>query len=232
MIEEPPLLTVARNPARLSPERIAYFADAITGWLADCMNGRGAMDAGIKPVAPERPDMSRFVGSALPCRCGPDDNMALVAAVQLAQPGDVIVAATDGFTGSGMLGDLVAGMGRTKGVVAIVTDGAVRDRAGLLAVGLPVYSRALTPNSCVRSGPGTVGLPVIAGGLPVAAGDLVVGDADGVVVVPAGRIDEVAKRLVEVRAAEQRAEIRVAGGATTLPDVEAILASDRVRWVD
>ena len=164
------------------------------------------MDMTIKPLAPELAGMRRFVGIALTCWCGPNDNLALLAAVALAEPGEVVVAASEAFTGAGMAGDLVVGMARNRGVSAIVTDGMVRDRDGIVAVGLPVFCRGVTPNSCVRSGPGTVGLPVVAGGVPVATGDLVLGDADGVVVVPQARLEEVGARLAAVRAAEQRAE--------------------------
>lgn len=232
MIEEPPLLTVARSIERPSAALLAPFQDAITGWLADAMQGRGAMDAAIKPLAPEVAGMRRFVGTALTCWCGPNDNLALMAAVTLAEPGDVVVAATEGFASSGMVGDLVIGMARNKGVAAVVTDGMVRDRDGIVAVGLPVFCRGVTPNSCVRSGPGTVGLPVVAGGIPVASGDLVLGDADGVVVVPRPQLAAVGERLQAIREAERRAEAAVKAGATSRPEIEALLASARVRWLD
>ncbi len=232
MIDEPPRLTIRRRPAAPSAELLRPFLEAPTGWLIDAMAGRGAMDTAIKPLAPEIPAMRRFVGPALTCWCGPNDNLALLAAVSLAEPGDVIVAACEGFTGSGMAGDLVVGMTRNRGAAALVTDGMVRDRDGIVAVGLPVFCRGVTPNSCVRSGPGTVGLPVTAGGVPVATGDLLLGDADGVVVVPQSLLAEVGARLATVRAAEQAAEANVRGGAVTLPEIAEMLGSDQVRWID
>jgi 4-hydroxy-4-methyl-2-oxoglutarate aldolase len=230
MIEEPPLLTIRRRP---SPAAVPHplFRDAPTGWLVDAMDGRGAMDAAIKPLAPEVAGMRRFVGTALTCWCGPNDNLALMAAVSLAEPGDVIVAASEGFGGAGMAGDLVAGMARNRGVAAIVTDGMVRDREGVTAVGMPVFCRGVTPNSCVRSGPGTVGLPIVVGGLPVNAGDLVVGDGDGIVVVPQDRLDDVGRRLASIAAAERDAESAVRAGQMERPEIAALLASDRVRWI-
>ena len=232
MIDEPPLLTIRRRPDAPAAGLLQPFLEAPTGWLIDAMAGRGAMDAAIKPLAAEVLAMRRFVGVALTCWCGPNDNLALLAAVALAEPGHVIVATSEGFAGAGMAGDLVAGMARNRGAVAIVTDGMVRDRDGIVAVGLPVFCRGVTPNSCVRSGPGTVGLPITAGGVPVATGDLILGDADGVVVVPQARLVEVGARLAAVRAAEQVAEAKVRGGATTLPEISELLDSDRVRWVD
>ena len=232
MIDEPPRLTIGRRPPPPAAAALEPFRAAPTGWLIDAMAGRGAMDAAIKPLAPEVAGMRRFVGLALTCWCGPNDNLALLAAVAMAEPGEVVVAATERFAGSGMAGDLVVGMARNRGVAGIVTDGMVRDREGIVGVGLPVFCRGVTPNSCVRSGPGTVGLPIVAGGLPVATGDLVVGDADGVVVVPRARLQEIGTALAAVRAAEQRAEAAVRGGATTLPEITELLASGRVRWLD
>jgi 4-hydroxy-4-methyl-2-oxoglutarate aldolase len=231
MIEDPPLLTIGPRAAPMPAGALDPFRDAPTGWLADAMNGRGAMDAAIKPLAPEIAGMRRFVGLALTCWCGPNDNLALLAAVALVEPGEVIVAASEGFAGAGMSGDLTAGMARNRGAAALVTDGMVRDRDGIVAVGLPVFCRGVTPNSCVRSGPGTVGLPIVAGGVPVATGDLVLGDADGVVVVPQARLAEIGARLAAVRTAEQAAEARVRAGATTLPEISELLASDRVRRI-
>jgi 4-hydroxy-4-methyl-2-oxoglutarate aldolase len=232
MIEDPPLLTVRRRPASPPSELLLPFREAPTGWLVDALAGRGALEAAIKPLAPEVPAMRRFSGVALTCWCGPNDNLALMAAVALAEPGDVVLAATEAFAGAGMAGDLTAAMARNRGVAAIVTDGMVRDHEGIVAVGLPVFCRGVTPNSCVRSGPGTVGLPVVVGGVPVDSGDLVVGDADGVVVVPAAKLAEVGARLGAVRDAERASDAAVRAGAGTLPEIGALLASHRVRWVD
>jgi 4-hydroxy-4-methyl-2-oxoglutarate aldolase len=89
----------------------------------------------------------------------------------------------------------------------------------------------VTPNSCVRSGPGTVGLPVIVGGVAIESGDIVVGDRDGVVVVPRARLDAVLTRLEAVRKAEAALEAKVAGGLTVPSWIEELLGSERIRWV-
>ena len=133
------------------------------------------------------PRCAQFVGPALTCQTGADDNLAILAALVLAEPGDVIVAAADGFSATAVVGDNVTMMAKNKGVVAIVIDGMARDSYGIVPVGLPVFSRGITPNSCVRSGPGKVGLPIVCGGVAVQPGDVVLGDRDGVVVIPQAR---------------------------------------------
>jgi len=108
----------------------------------------------------------------------------------------------------------------------------VRDVAGLQAVGLPVYCIGVSPNSPVRNGPGTVGLPIVVGGVAVAPGDILVGDADGVVVVPRQMAAAVAAKLAMVRAAEAALEAKVKAGLR-LPDFAvALLKSGRVEEIE
>ena len=121
---------------------------------------------------------------------------------------------------------------RNCGGVAFVTDGFVRDVAGIRAVGLPCYASGVTPNSCARSGPGTVGLPIVVGGVAVASGDIVRGDEDGVVVVPRDRIAAVVKRLETVRAAEADLDARVKAGLKMPAAIAALAADGRFREID
>jgi 4-hydroxy-4-methyl-2-oxoglutarate aldolase len=158
--------------------------------------------------------------------------LAILAAIALAEPGDVIVAAGDGFTGTAIVGDNMAAMARNRKVAAIVADGLVRDSAGVVGVGLPMFARGITPNSCVRSGPGRIGLPVVAGGVSVEAGDIVVGDLDGVVVIPRAQLDVVLDRLAAVRRAEAALQEKIAKGLDCPEAVRALLGSDRVRYID
>jgi 4-hydroxy-4-methyl-2-oxoglutarate aldolase len=185
----------------------------------------------IKAVFPNHPGMDRCWGTAITCFCGPDDNLALAAAITLAKPGDVIVCATEGFEHGAVCGDLMAGIARNKGIAALVTDGMVRDGVGLRDMGLPVFARGITPNSCVRSGPGSVGLQVVVGGRAVSPGDIVVADEDGVVTVPLADLATVRARLAEVMAAEAEMLAKVKGGLTSLAWVDAMLESDRVEWL-
>ena len=229
MIEEPPLLTIRRRIQRPDPARLATLAGVQTGNLVDAMDGRGALHYAIKPVDPKR---AAFVGPALTCEPGPSDNLAILAAIAMAEPGDVIVAAGDGFTGTAIVGDNMAAMARNRKVAAIVADGLMRDSPGLIAVGLPMFARGITPNSCVKSGPGRIGLPVVVGDVTVESGDVVVGDLDGVVVIPRAQLDAVLDRLAAVRRAEAALQEKIAKGLDCPEAVRALLGSDRVRYVD
>ena len=229
MIVDPPLLTVRRRFPRPATKRLRALAGVQTGHLVDAMEGRGALDASIKPI---NRDHAIFVGTALTCECGPSDNLAILGALAIAQPGDAIVAAGDAFAGTAIIGDNVAMMARNRGIAALVADGMVRDSPGIIEAKLPVFARGVTPNSCVRSGPGRIGLPIICGGVAIDAGDVVVGDVDGVVVVPRGMLDTVVRRLADVLAAERTLQARIADGLGVLDAIEELMRSDRVRYVE
>ena len=223
MIDDPPLLRMSRDFKRPSAEIVAGFAGAQTGHVVDAMAGSGALHSRIKPLF----ECPSVVGVALTSHSGPADNLGLYASLSLIQPGDVLVASADGHTEAAITGDLLMGMARNLGAGGFVTDGAVRDKAGLLAVGLPIYCAALTPNSPVRNGPGTMGLPVIVGGVAVRSGDIVVADADGVVIVPQEQASAVLAALDRVREAEASMEAKVKAGLGVPEFITAIVNSER-----
>jgi regulator of RNase E activity RraA len=222
MIENPPLLTIHRGWKRPGATLLQGFNGAQTSHLCDAMQGRGALDWRIKPLDPQH---ASFVGPALTAYAYPADIAAMLGALAEAKAGDVIMLACDGFTGTAVIGDLAAGMMRNKGVAAFVTDGLARDRAGIIATGMPLFCMGIQPNSPALNGPGVVGAPVVIGGVAVRPGDIVVGDADGVVVVPLERAEAVLDSLAQVRAAEARAEQAVRDGAVMTEGGERLLAS-------
>jgi 4-hydroxy-4-methyl-2-oxoglutarate aldolase len=229
VIKDPPLLTIRPDFPRPTAAQVAALGNIPTGYAVDAMDGRGAIDYRIKPLAPASKPM---IGIAITCHCGPADNLALFAALAAARPGDILVAATDAFTATAITGDLLMGMARNRGVAGLVTDGLVRDKVGILAVGVPVYCAGLTPNSPVRNGPGTMGLPLVLGGVTIASGDVLVGDDDGVVVIPRADLDSVIAKLADVRAAEAALEAKVKAGLE-LPDfVSVLLASDKIARIE
>lgn len=230
MLEDPPLLVIRKSINRPPADKLARLRGAQTGHVVDAMNGRGALDPAIKPVDPTR---AQFIGTAMTCETGPSDNLAIMAAIALAQEGDVIVSASDGFTATAVVGDIVSLMARNAGIQAIVIDGMARDSQGIVEVGLPVFSRGITPNSCVKSGPGRVGLPIVAGGVAIQPGDVIVGDRDGVVVIPQHMLDDVIARVEAIREAEAKVIANVKDKKLThMERMAELLRSDQVRYAD
>lgn len=159
----------------------------IPDWLtstlaADGAAGIGALPEWIHALSPE----ATVAGPALVVAVGRDDNTPMRSAPDRVQaPGTVLVVAGAGESRTAVLGDLVAAALLRVGVVAVVTDGLIRDSRAVAAAGLPVWARGVTPVASRKDGIGRVGGDVVIGGVPVSDGDLVVADADGVVVWPA-----------------------------------------------
>lgn len=228
MLGDPPTVTLRRQFQRPSQEQIDALRDVPTGFVVDLLMGQGAVDRRIKPLWPK----SAFTAPVLTADCGPRDNLGLLVALEIAQPGDVIALATGAFEETAVLGDHVAAMAKNKGIVAFVTDGLVRDVDGLIDVGFPVYSAGVSPNSPYKSGPCEVGTTVTLGGIAVTSGDLMVGDRDGVVVVPREKIDQVIAGLADVLAKEEEMGQAIADGLTVPGWVKELLASDETKILD
>lgn len=225
MLDNPPILTIHRGFKRPDKALIEAFRGAQTSHLADAMDGRGSLDYRIKPLDPAT---ASFVGPAITAFAYPADVAAVFGALSEAQPGDVIVAANDAFTRTAVLGDIAAGMMKNKGIAAFVTDGLARDKAGIIATGLPVFCQGIQPNSPAMHGPGIVGAPVVLSDVQVAPGDIVVGDADGVVIVPQSQAQTVLERLARVRAAEERTIALVQGGATMAAGAARLIENAKI----
>ena len=112
--------------------------------------------------------------------------------------GCIAVVDAMGVTDAGIFGDILTARMKKRGVTALVTDGVVRDAAGVEGTGLPVWC------SGVAAPPSVAGLtfvgwqePIGCGGVAVFPDDVIVADGDGAVVIPAAIVEEVAKAAVE-----------------------------------
>jgi 4-hydroxy-4-methyl-2-oxoglutarate aldolase len=223
-----PMLTIRRDFPRPEASTLKAFAGTPTGFLADALGRSGALDHRIKPVW----DAPAFVGTALTVWTTPRDNLAPYAALKVCKPGDVLLVATGEHEGHSVMGDLIIGMLKNAGVVAIITDGVVRDVPGIVEVGIPVYARGVSPNSPFKNGPGGVGVPITIGGDVVESGDIVVGDGDGVVICPRARIGEALEALKSIRAKEAQMDAAVKSGMTVPGWLDGALAERGVNWID
>jgi RraA family protein len=166
----------------------------------------------------------RFAGPALTVRVRPGDNLFLHKAIDLAQPGDVIVVDAGGAANTAILGAMMTNYARSRGVAALVVDGAIRDVEELAALDYPVVARGATPNGPFKTGPGEIGYPISCGGLSIAAGDLLLGDADGVLLVPRDEVARIIGPAEEKYRLEQAWEVEIAEGRWDRAWVDEALA--------
>jgi len=232
MIEDPPRLKINTTRKRPTQAQIAAFQGVPTGFVVDAMHGKGALDGAIAPLGFGRDIDCVAAGPALTAENRPSDIMGTLAALNYLQEGDVMVAGFGGFQGCAAGGDRVTMMIKNCGGAGFVTDGPMRDYAGLVEVGLPCWCTGLNPNSPHISGPASVGLPVDLGGVRVETGDMIVADRDGVVVVPFAQIDAVIAGLGAVRAAEEALDAQLSDGLKFPEGVAAIIEGDDVAFVE
>lgn len=227
MIEEPALVTIETRPRGPGKADIQTLSRFPTGFLADAMDGRGALAPEIKNVHTDLP--AKFTGQALTCQCGPGDVLGLLAALSELRPGDVLVMATDGWRGCAAAGDRVMGMAKNSGAVGFVTDGLVRDITGIVDVGIGVFATGISPNSPFAKGPGTVGSAVVLGNVSVQTGDVIVADSDGVVVVPRADVKRVIEAVKHIEVLETELDKEVAAGLKLPENIVALLNSEQVK---
>ncbi|MDA8249766.1 MAG: hypothetical protein M0Z28_11365 [Rhodospirillales bacterium] len=162
------------------------FADVSTATLSDAMGRHGAMNATIRPLY----EGIRMVGSALTVLCFPGDNLMTHKALQMVEPGSVLVI-DDGGHNSGCFGHRSAMHARSRGGIGVVTGGSVRDAALLRRDRFPIFCQGVSPRAPQKNTPGSINVPVQVGGIVVCPGDVIVGDDDGVVAVPLAMATEI-----------------------------------------
>lgn len=201
------------RPSRQLMEQLMSYG---TPALSDGLNKFNTMDPLIKPLA----EGTRAAGPALTVRMRQADNLMLHKAIDLAQPGDIIVVDTCGCTNSSVMGDLMASAAFKKGIGGIIVDGAIRDVAELKAKKYPVFAKYITPSVGDKDGPGEINLPVCCGGVPVMPGDYVVADDNGVVVIRPDIVDQIVEGTEKKLLYEARRMEEIENNHLIKPDVD------------
>jgi len=175
-------VTIHAAPARdLTPAEIDRWRAVPVAVAVDLGRDVGQIDPAIHPLLPPG-RQPRLFGCAVTAFCEPPDFGAVLHALDLVEPGDVLAIAAAGHGETAMIGEILGGHLRRRGGRGVVCDGAVRD-VGTLAGwdDFAVYARSITPRGPSSAEGGAVNLPVVIGARLVSPGDLVIGDDDGLV---------------------------------------------------
>lgn len=172
----------------------------------------GLMSPSITPAS----RAGRIAGSAVTVSVPPGDNWMIHVALELVQPGDILVVAPTSASDAGYFGDLLGVSARAHGVRGLVIDAGCRDVVELERLGFPVWSRCISAAGTVKATLGSVNLPLPIAGTTVHPGDVVVADEDGVVVVPCARAAEVLEASRARDAKEEITRARYAAGELSL----------------
>lgn len=201
-----PVAQVLDMPARPSADIIAALGAHAVSHLADALRRPDSATGELRP----RHRAGGLCGPAFTVRLPPGDNLFVQRAVDLAQPGDVIVVDVGGSTDVAVVGDIVSAWAAKRGVAGFVIDGAVRDLADISTHDLPVYARGISPKGPTRVGPGEINVPVVVGGMAVRPGDIIVGDVDGLVVVRPEDVERALAGAGQLRTREGETHAQIA----------------------
>ena len=180
--QDPMPVTLHTPPAsKLTPAEIARWSGIPVAIAVDLVREAGQIDPAIRPLRPAGMQ-PRLFGQAVTVRCDAPDFGAVLHALDVIQTGQVLVIDAGGYREAAMIGDILSGHLRAKGIAGVICDGAVRD-VGTLGGwdDFPVFSRWINPRGPTGAERGAINLPVQIGGAHVAPGDLMIGDDDGLV---------------------------------------------------
>ncbi|WP_460090899.1 RraA family protein [Pseudomonas sp. S2_E02] len=201
---------------KILPQWVEAFRDLPVANISDCMARMTAGGADLRAFYKG----PRMVGPALTVKTRPGDNLVVHKALDVAEPGDILVVDAGGDLTNALVGELMIAHATHRKLGGLVISGAIRDSAELLAGSFPVFALGVTHRGPFRDGPGEVNVPIALHGMVISPGDLVCGDADGVVSVARHEVEEVHALALKRNNDEVKLTAQINAGT-----------SDR-RWVD
>lgn len=187
----------------LDPQVVATLSTVSTATITTILLKKGLRNVWLRGPRPLRPDQPRLVGRAFTLRFIParedlatpeswSSPRSTRAAIEAMPAGCIAVVDAMGITDAGIFGDILCARMQKRGIAALITDGVVRDLAGVLGTGLPVWCRG------AAAPPSVAGLtfvnwqePIGCGGVAIFPDDVIVADGDGAVVIPAALLNDV-----------------------------------------
>jgi 3-hexulose-6-phosphate synthase/6-phospho-3-hexuloisomerase len=204
----------AGQPASLEEQ----FRALSSASISDVIGRKYAMQSYMRPLI----HGVKISGRAVTVRTEPGDARKPTEAVELAKKGEVIIIDAAGFQESACWGGNDSIGSKTKGLSAVIVDGAVRDTLEIVDMAFPTWAKAVTPNTGGGKGGGAINVQIICGGVTVNPGDLVVADDDGVVVIPKDMAEGVLAKTIEREDMERGIKEKVLSGMTLREALVAI----------
>ncbi|AOO81936.1 ribonuclease activity regulator RraA [Bosea vaviloviae] len=220
---------------------VEILSKVTTATLTTILLKKGLRNVWLRGTKPLKPGQPRLVGRAFTLRFVParedlatpeswSSPRSTRAAIEAMPDGCIAVVDAMGVTDAGIFGDILCARMAKKGVAALITDGVVRDVAGVLGTGLPVWCQG------AAAPPSVAGLtfvnwqePIACGGVAVYPDDIIVVDDDGAVLIPAALIDAVLEAAPEQERLEAWIMQEIEAGAA-LPGLYPPNAENKARY--
>jgi regulator of RNase E activity RraA len=225
----------------LSAEMQKALESVTTATLTTVLLKQGLRNVWLRGTRPLTADQPRCAGRAFTLRFVPAREdlatpaswaspISTRAAIEAMPEGVIAVVDAMGVTDAGIFGDILCARMKKRKVAALVSDGVVRDLAGVLGTGLPVWCQGTAAPASV-TGLTFVGWqqPIGCGGVAVFPNDVVVIDTDGAVVIPAALLDAVVSQAIEQETQEGWIMREVEGGAA-LPGLYPMNDATKARY--
>lgn len=147
------------NIKRADPSLVELFRGIPTPNIDDNMNRMFSL-RGLKPY-----NRTPLLGTAFTVRVAAGNNLMFNRAIDLAQPGDVIVVDGGGYMERALCGEIMISHAKKRGLAGFVVNGCIRDVEAVAAIDFPVYALGFNPNGPMKNGPGEINTPVVCGGM-------------------------------------------------------------------
>jgi regulator of RNase E activity RraA len=207
---------INKRTRKVDDETVAKYRDIAVANISDSMSRMTHGGARLRPLH----SGGVLAGPALTVKQRPGDNLMVHAALNRAEPGDVLVVDAGGDLTNAIVGELMLAYAQQIGMAGVVVYGAVRDYGWIRKNDFPVFAAGVTHRGPYKNGPGEVNGTIAIDGMVIEPGDLIVGDDDGLICVP----------FADTEAVYAAANAKQQGEAKTMAAIKAG-TNDR-SWVD
>ena len=159
---------ICQRTRKVSADIVAKFRELPVANISDSMSRITAGGPRLRPIHAG----GVLAGPAFTVKTRPGDNLMVHKALDLAEPGDIVVVDGGGDLTNSLIGEMMTAHAQQRGIAGIVIYGAIRDYDTLHAGNYPIFAAGVTHRGPYKDGPGEINVPIAIDGMVIAPGDL------------------------------------------------------------